>query len=145
MRSAPRSRCPGLDLIKEVAEPRPGHLVPGDQVTYQYVVTNSGNIPVTNLVVHDATAGPVHCPHTTLDAGDTVTCTATYTITDADAARGHVTDTATAVGDANRAPVESRRPRKTAEITLPPGLVLEKQARTPGPYRAGGPSASPTW
>lgn len=133
----PDEPLPRLDLIKEVAEPRPGHLMPGDLVTYQYVVTNGGNIPITNLVVHDATAGPVHCPHTTLGAGETVTCTATYTITDADAARGHVTDTATAAGDADRAPVESPSSTKTAEITLPPGLVLEKQPRTPGPYRAG--------
>jgi uncharacterized repeat protein (TIGR01451 family) len=133
----PDEPLPKLDLLKQVAEPRPGHLVPGDQVTYQYVVTNSGNVAVTDLVVHDATAGPVHCPDTTLAVGHTITCTAAYTITDADAARGHVTDTATAAGDADGAPVGSPPSTETLEITLPPGLLLEKQVRTPGPHHAG--------
>lgn len=128
---------PRLDLVKQVEEPRPGHLTAGDHVHYQFVVTNSGDTPITSLAVRDPVVGPVTCPTTTLAVDETVTCTATYTVTAADVARGFIENTAVATGEANGRPVESPPSSERVEITEPPSLDIEKLVDTPGPFFAG--------
>jgi hypothetical protein len=128
---------PQLDLLKQVAEPVPGNLGEGDPVDYQFVVRNSGDAPITGLEVHDDTVGPVTCPETTLPPGEETVCTATYTVTAADVARGFIENTATATGQANGREVESPESSEHLDLTEPPSLVLEKLAATPGPYSAG--------
>jgi len=128
---------PRLNLVKQVAEPRPAHLTVGDDVHYQYVVTNSGAVPITGLVVHDPVVGPVSCPTTTLAVDETVTCTATYTVTPADVARGFIENTAVATGEANGVPVASEPSSEHLDLVEPPSLDLEKLVDTPGPFVAG--------
>jgi uncharacterized repeat protein (TIGR01451 family) len=71
-------------------------------VTYTFVVTNTGNTTLTNLVLTDTFPGGViltiNCPATTLAVGASMTCTAVYTTTAADLAAGKVVDHATVVG-----------------------------------------------
>jgi uncharacterized repeat protein (TIGR01451 family) len=124
---------PRLDLVKQVAEPRPAHLAAGDQVRYQFVVTNSGHAPIRDLLVDDPVTGPV----TTLAAGETVTCASTYTVTAADAARGFIANTAVATGDASGHEVSSPPSSEHLDLIEPPGLSLEKRIQTPGPHSAG--------
>ncbi|MFI0939648.1 hypothetical protein [Streptomyces sp. NPDC021020] len=87
----------GLSIDKSV---RPSEAAAGDTVTYSFKVTNTGNTPVHDLAIaEDAFGGstglpPATCPVDELAAGATTTCTATYTVTDADAAAGHVDNTA---------------------------------------------------
>jgi uncharacterized repeat protein (TIGR01451 family) len=128
---------PRLELVKQVQEPRPGHLTAGDHVNYQFVVTNSGDTPVTSLAVHDQLVGPVSCPATTLAIDETVTCTATYTVTAADVARGFIENTAVAAGEANGRPVTSPPSSERLVTTEPPSLDMEKLVDTPGPFFAG--------
>lgn len=128
---------PRLNLVKQVAEPRPGHLSAGDHVRYEYVVTNSGDVPITSLHVSDPVVGPVTCPPGTLGIDETVTCHATYTVTAADVARGHIHDTAVATGEADGREVTSPPSSERLEVTEPPGLIVEKLVQTPGPYHAG--------
>src|SRR3989442_670741 len=47
----------------------------GSTVTWTYVVTNTGNVTLSNLTVSDDKAGAVSCPGTTLAPGATITCT----------------------------------------------------------------------
>ena len=76
----------------------------GQAVTYSFVVTNTGNSPLTGVSVTDTaftgtgTLGRITCPTTTLAAGASTTCTATYTATQADVDAGQVDNTATATG-----------------------------------------------
>ncbi len=128
---------PALNLVKQVTEPRPGHLAAGDHVTYEFVVTNGGQVPVTGLHVADPVVGPVTCPVATLAPHETVTCTATYTVTAADVTAGHISNTAVAAGEATTGPVTSPPSSENLDITQPPSLVMEKLAETPGPYHAG--------
>ena len=128
---------PELNLIKQIAEPRPGHLAAGDHVPYEFIVTNGGRVAVTDLVVHDPVIGPVTCPVTRLEPDETVTCTATYTLTAADVARGSIDNTAVATGDSARTPVSSPPSIEHLDVTEPPGLTLEKLVDTPGPFHAG--------
>ena len=72
----------------------------GQVINYSYTVTNTGNPPLAGpvTVTDDKTTPPV-CSATNdanLDRGETVTCTSTYTITQADLTIGSVTNNSTA-------------------------------------------------
>ncbi|MFB7917990.1 hypothetical protein [Streptomyces sp. NPDC056061] len=70
----PAAPLPQLNLVKQVAAepPLPTPLTPGTEVPYQYVVTNSGSVPLTNVRVTDDRVTGITCPRTTLGVGETV-------------------------------------------------------------------------
>ncbi len=78
----------------------------GQRVTYCFLVTNTGNVTLTDAIVTDTaftgsgTLSPITCPAAaaSLAPGARVTCTATYRVTQADLASGTLTNTATATG-----------------------------------------------
>jgi hypothetical protein len=47
----------------------------GDKVTWEYIVTNQGNIELTDIYVTDDKEGKISCPQTSLEAGESMTCT----------------------------------------------------------------------
>ncbi|MFF2022008.1 SpaA isopeptide-forming pilin-related protein [Streptomyces sp. NPDC058171] len=128
---------PALNLVKQVHQPLPGVIEEGTEVPYDFVVTNSGNASITELAVTDPKIGAVTCPVTTLAAGETVTCTATYVVTAQDVAAGSVTNTATAGGTSGGTPVTSPPSSETLPLVRPPGISIEKGVDTEGPYTAG--------
>lgn len=95
---------PGLTMVKS-ADPASGGVV-GSVVTYSFRITNTGNAslvdvrPVEGEFSGTGTLSAISCPAgaAELAPGAEVTCTATYTLTDADVAAGRVTNTATATG-----------------------------------------------
>jgi hypothetical protein len=79
--------------VEDLDEP-PGVFVPvGDPVTWTFIVTNTGNVPLDEVALTDDQLGPVTCPQTTLAVGEEMTCTATGT-----AELGQYANTATVVG-----------------------------------------------
>ena len=62
------------------------------------MVTNTGNVTLTGVTVDDPKVGTVTCPATTLAPAESTTCTATYTLTQADVDAGEVVNNATASG-----------------------------------------------
>jgi uncharacterized repeat protein (TIGR01451 family) len=72
-----------------------GYKEAGDVINYQYVVTNTGTTTLSNVGVSDNKV-TVSCPAATLAPGVSETCTATYTVAQADVDAGSVTNTATA-------------------------------------------------
>lgn len=48
----------------------------GGKVTWQYLVTNTGNVPLDNVVVRDDQGVSVNCPQTSLAPGETMHCSA---------------------------------------------------------------------
>lgn len=67
----------------------------GSQIQYTFEVTNTGEVPLTNIVVTDPMIGPISgTPIASLAAGATITLTANYTITAADVALGRVVNSA---------------------------------------------------
>ncbi|MGD1994768.1 MAG: hypothetical protein PVI59_16365, partial [Anaerolineae bacterium] len=76
------------------ADTAPGpYIWTGDDVTWSYIVTNTGNITLTGVVVSDDQGVAVSCPQTELADGGAMTCTATGT-----AVAGPYTNTATVSG-----------------------------------------------
>ncbi|SCD28418.1 MULTISPECIES: DUF7507 domain-containing protein [unclassified Streptomyces] len=136
----PAAALPQLNLVKQVsaASDVPLPLTPGQQVPYEYVVTNSGNTTLTDVNVTDDRVTGISCPGTTLASGRTMTCTGTYTVTEADGLAGSVTNTALAHGTTPGGTMVDSPP---SEVTLPvqrgPGLRLEKTVDEDRVYRAG--------
>jgi len=76
----------------------------GEVINYNYVVTNTGNSPLAGpVIVTDLPRAPT-CPDVAsvgngdvyLNLNETITCTASYTVTQADVTTGSVTNVATA-------------------------------------------------
>ncbi|SHN27196.1 DUF7507 domain-containing protein [Actinacidiphila paucisporea] len=128
---------PQLDLVKQARRPLPPDLTVGSQVPYDFVVTNSGGTTIDDLAVNDPKIGPVTCPVSSLAPGETVTCTATYTVTAADAANGSIDNTATATGTSDGETVTSPPSSETVPIELAPGIEVQKAVQAPGPYSVG--------
>ena len=71
---------PGIKIEKltngQDADSAPGPTIPvGAPVTWQYVVTNTGGVTASNLSVTDDQGVAVSCPKTTLQPGESMTCT----------------------------------------------------------------------
>ncbi|MDI3387787.1 SpaA isopeptide-forming pilin-related protein [Streptomyces sp. B-S-A8] len=135
----PAAELPQLNLVKQVSrDPElPLPLTPGDRVPFEYVVTNSGNTELTDASVRDNRVDDISCPRTTLAVGQTMTCTGTYTVTEADAETGSVTNTATAHGRSNGTDVNSPPDEVTLPVQRGPGLRLEKTTDESRAYRVG--------
>ena len=125
-----------LALDKRAAAPvdvdADGRIDRGDTVAYTFVVTNTGVVTLTAVDVADPRTGPVSCPTATLAPGESATCTAELTITQADVDAGTVDNTATATATAPSgdpvAPVTDTTSTPTSSEAV---LVLDKQAGTP--------------
>ena len=119
-----------IELIKEgtyVDTNSDGIFNAGDQITYDFMVTNVGNVTLTNIILTDplitVTGGPISS--LTPDASDAVTFTGTYTLTQADIDAGSFTNTAAATTTFNGNPVTDTDD-DTQEFTLTPGLAMTK-------------------
>ena len=123
----------------------------GQTVTYTFAIANTGNVTLDNVGVTDAqlapslgsSLGPITCTtgtngSITLAAGDTDSCSATYTVTQADMDNGSITDTATVRGT----PPNSNKPvcaTSTATViaTQTPGISVVKTASLPSVSTVG--------
>ncbi len=93
----PLQQLPSLSLIKN--QTSAGNAV-GELVTYEIVVTNTGNVTVSNTEVTDPNATITGgSPIVSLAPGASATVTAEHLITLADISAGYVENTATATGD----------------------------------------------
>ncbi|MFD2765407.1 DUF7507 domain-containing protein [Micromonospora eburnea] len=132
---------PQLNLVKQVSlnQTLPPVIPVGTPVNYDFVVTNSGNVPINNLVVNDSHITNVSCPTTTLAPGQTITCTGTHIVTQADIDAGVIVDTAIATGTG---PGGEQVNSPESEASLPVGngtaeLSLEKMAEPSTVTNAG--------
>ncbi|MCF6320797.1 MAG: hypothetical protein L3J32_03405, partial [Rhizobiaceae bacterium] len=109
---------------------------PGDILAYSYLVTNTGNVSLTSVSVSDdiidAVPDSVTCPAlppTGIAPLGTITCTATYAVTQADIDSGSVSNTATATNGA----VVSAPSSVTINATQSPALAIDKRLNASSP------------
>lgn len=122
--------CPdaGLSLVK--ASTTTEITTPGQIVTYDLTVTNTGPVTVTDIAISDPLADPVTCPLTSLGAGQSMVCTAELAVTQAQLdGGGPVVNTATATGNGPGGPVPpAEAPPVEVDVVQDPGLELVKSA-----------------
>lgn len=122
----------------------------GDVINYSFEVTNIGNVAISGpITIDDDLATDEACPAVTtvgngdnlLDVAETIVCTASYTITQADLDAGSVTNTATASGtDPGGAPVVS--PPDDVEVRVALVAVFTADAPSADPRVSMEPGAS---
>ncbi|MER5268828.1 WD40 repeat domain-containing protein [Actinosynnema sp. NPDC002837] len=125
------TRLPSLSLEKTaggVTDTDANGSDAGDTITYRFVVTNTGNVTLDPIAVDDPKTGPVACPVTALAPGASVTCTATYTLTQADVDAGLVENTATATGQPPYGDPVVGTDGATTPVDVVAGLAVDKQA-----------------
>ena len=121
-----------LTVVKSATPANGEPLSAGDTVTYSFLVTNTGNVTLTDVAIDEieftgaGDAPEVVCPDeaTSMNAGDEVICTAEYTVTQADVDAGVLTNTATATGTPPGDEPDVTSPPSTATVTLTPAPAL---------------------
>jgi uncharacterized repeat protein (TIGR01451 family) len=136
-------QAPAITLVKSVTSTGPYGV--GSVIAYQFVVTNSGNVTLSDIVVNDALLdAPAACPVTTLAPGANTTCTGMHTVTAAEVAVGNVHNSATATG---QPPTPPGGPTPSTITSAPsmvdtateqlPAMALVKSVTSTGPYGVG--------
>ena len=142
--STPVSRTATIDLVKSgqlVDQDDDGVADAGEVIAYAFEITNSGTVTISDATVNDPMLDAAHvaiaCPATTLAPGETVTCTADYTVSASDVVAGEIVNTATASGDTPEGPVVSPPSIATVGSDVP---VTPTIAKTPLLPNTGGAS-----
>ncbi|WP_285462408.1 hypothetical protein [Agromyces sp. NBRC 114283] len=134
--------APGLSIVKSADT---DELVVGETITYEFVVTNTGNVTLTEIVVNEGAftgsgeLSAVDCPVTVLAPDRQVTCTATYEVTQADVDQGSIENSATATGTPPNGgdPVTSEPDEVEIPQDAAPGITIEKSASPESTGAAG--------
>ena len=102
----------GIRLTKEV---NTDQAAVGDTLIYTYTIENTGNVTITDLVLTDDRLGEIPLPRNVLFPGESMTVTATYTVT-ADDLPGPLTNHASVSGEG--AGGEVRSDVSTVSVTI---------------------------
>ncbi|HWS49466.1 MAG TPA: hypothetical protein VN241_00520, partial [Microbacterium sp.] len=131
--------APGITVVKTADEAAQDDIAVGQVITYSFLVTNTGNVTLADVAVDEGEfsgAGElsdVECPAeaASLAPAAQVTCTATYTVVQADVDAGTITNSATATGTPPN-PLTPPPVSPESETTVPaipaPGLDVVKTA-----------------
>ncbi len=133
------AQIPAIDLDKQAGTATGNNV--NDTITYTFVVTNTGNVPLATVTVADPKVGSVTCPSGELAPGASKTCTAApYELTQADVEAGKVDNTATATGTPSTPglPTVDDDDTTSTPIAQTPKLVLVKQAGVPVDVNTSG-------
>ncbi len=111
----------------------------GDSVTYKFVVTNDGDVDISNVVVNDAKLGGVISGPASgdtnndgiLNVGEVWTYNATYTINQSDIDFGSVVNIADAQGNTALGPIDATSNEVTVLICTSASIALIKTSTVP--------------
>ncbi|MHB0875750.1 MAG: DUF7507 domain-containing protein [Anaerolineae bacterium] len=125
-----KAPTPALTLDKTTTAT--GYAAVGDSISYSYLLTNSGNVALSGPFTVADDKATVTCPDTaSLAPSGTITCSASYTITQADLNVGSVTNKATATGSFGSTPVTSNEATQTVTAEVSALLSIVKTATNP--------------
>ncbi|MDO7883519.1 beta strand repeat-containing protein [Salinibacterium soli] len=125
-----------LSLVKSASPSEEAAYTAGQLITYSFVVTNTGNVPVDDIAIDEVAfsgtdaVSAIDCPATTLAPTAQVTCTATYTLTQEDVDALTLSNTAEATGTSVAGPVTSNESSTTTPQLPDASLELTKTAST---------------
>ncbi|MGJ8721214.1 MAG: beta strand repeat-containing protein, partial [Salinibacterium amurskyense] len=133
-----QTRTPAVSLTKSGA--LAGGSTAGSTVNYSFVLTNSGNVTLTNAGITDPLSGLSAITYGTwpgtvgtLAPGQSVTATATYTVKQSDVDAGAIVNSATAKGTPPSGADVTRTTPATVPITADAKMIVTKS----GTYTTG--------
>ncbi len=127
--SEPVAQNPAISIMK--SSDATGTNAVSDMITYTYDVENTGNVVLTNVTVTDNHTGlsAITCTPaqgSNLNPGDTMSCSATFTVTQADVNAGQIDNTGVVTGtDPDSNPVTDNDPLSES-VSQNPALTLTK-------------------
>ena len=128
---------PGISIIK--SSNATGTNAVGDTITYTYEVENTGDVTLTNVTVTDAHVGLsviacIPAQGSTLNPSETMTCTATYTVTQADLDAGKIDNTGEVAGTPPTGPNLTDSDPLSEPVAQDPQFEIVKSETSSGPY-----------
>ncbi|MDT4891216.1 MAG: hypothetical protein QOE97_251, partial [Pseudonocardiales bacterium] len=102
----------------------------GQTVTYNFLVTNTGNVALSGIGIDETSfsgtgsLSAITCPSSTLSVNASETCTATYSVSQADVDAGTINNTATAHGTPPATTTPANSPPSSATVTAPPAPAI---------------------
>ena len=144
-RTPTEAPAPALSLVKSASPPQAGKFIAGEKVTYSFVITNTGNVPLHHIAIAEksfsgtGTMSAVKCRAVSLAVGQQGICTAAYRVTAADAFAGDISNEATASGlpPGSATPVHSGPSGATVPTFAHTSISLVKTASPASVRRAG--------
>ena len=132
--TVPAIPAPAINMVKSASVQ--SFATAGVPITYSYLVTNTGNVTLHAVDVTDPhpNLSTVNCQLSTLTPGESETCTATYTTTQADVDRGSITNTGTATGTPPTGPAITHQSTVVLPAAQTPAIGLHKSANIPSFY-----------
>jgi uncharacterized repeat protein (TIGR01451 family) len=124
---------PNIEVVKTASD---GPFLVGETITYNYVVTNTGNVTLTGIVLNDDILGPITLTATTLAPSISATGTATHVVTQADIDAAQIINIATVTGTPPNGPNVSDQDDETVDFTSSPGIEVIKTVAD-GPKEVG--------
>ena len=140
--AVPAIHAPDIALVKSAFPPRYG--AAGEQLTYTYTVTNTGNVTLHNVALTDDKFGAVTCLTTNLAPGESTTCLAYHRTTQAEVDAGQITNVADVAGDPPSGPPVTAGNTETVTAGHAPSIALQKTA-FPTQYGSAGETVSYTY
>ncbi len=122
---------PAIEVTKEASAPEKGNTYAlGEEITYTVKVTNTGNVTLEDVALEDTLVAdiPGYTAAFALGVDASRIFTYTYTVTEADIAKGEIVNTATATGTAQDEAVTDSDTVTCDTDALTPGLKVTKEA-----------------
>ncbi|WP_198293619.1 DUF7507 domain-containing protein, partial [Algoriphagus resistens] len=140
--SVPAIQTPKWTISKSVNQDGYGEI--GDVLTYEIILSNTGNVSISNVVVNDpqATSGPTYVSGDTnsdneLSVGESWTYTAEHVVNQDDLNAGSFTNEVTASGDPAGGDLENATDDETLVGSQNPKLSISKSVEESGYSEAG--------
>ncbi|GGF30705.1 DUF7507 domain-containing protein [Echinicola rosea] len=131
-------QLPNWTIDKTNTNPSNSYAQPGDELTYDIVIENTGNVSINNVSVFDpkATSGPTYVSGDdtnpdVLDVGESWTYSVTYTVTQKDVDNGSYTNTASASGNSIGGTLPDISDDETVPAEILPSWTVTKTAGQP--------------
>ena len=146
--TTPVAPSAGIKLVKTasaVHDVNGNGIDDGDTVTYDFEVTNTGNVTLTNITVADPKVGPVTCPSAPLAPGASMSCESrVYTLTQEDVDHGSVDNTAEVTGTPPTGDPVTDDDSRTVPLPATGSIQLSKTASEITDLDGNGPDAGDT-
>jgi hypothetical protein len=131
----PAVHQPQIDLVKAAFPVQYG--AAGEQITYTYTVTNTGNVTLHDVALTDNRLGAVTCLTTRLAPGQSTTCLGYHRTTQADVDAGQIANVAIVTGDPPTGPPVTDGDTDAVHAVRAPAIA-ERKTAFPRAYGAPG-------